>query len=145
MGLWTGLTASLLRQCTYGAARFGIYGWLKEEGWGGGGKRGLWVNGAVAGLVAGVVGAPAGQSELYPLFPPASSLPSPPPWCSTEIILVRMCSDSNKTPSLRLNYRNSIDGLFRIIREEGVGKLWSRGLGVTVGRSVVMNASQLSW
>ena len=79
MGLWTGLTASLLRQCTYGAARFGIYGWLKEEGWGGGGKRGLWVNGAVAGLVAGVVGAPAGQSELYPLFPPASSLPSPPP------------------------------------------------------------------
>jgi hypothetical protein len=63
--LWTGLSASLLRQCTYGAARFGIYGWLKDRGKL---KRGyqvpLWVNGAVAGVAAGVVGAPAGKSSM---------------------------------------------------------------------------------
>jgi dicarboxylate transporter 10 len=59
-GLWTGLSASLLRQCTYGAARFGIYAWLKEKNPG----VPLWVNGAAAGLVAGVVGAPAGELAI---------------------------------------------------------------------------------
>jgi dicarboxylate transporter 10 len=63
-GLWTGLSASLLRQCTYGAARFGIYGWLKDRGSRikGGYQVPLWVNGAIAGVAAGVVGAPAGKS-----------------------------------------------------------------------------------
>lgn len=55
-----------------------------------------------------------------------------------------MCSDTNKPSSQRLNYHNSLDGLLRIIREEGVSKTM-RGLSTTVGRSVVMNASQLSW
>ena len=58
-GLWTGLSASLLRQCTYGAARFGIYAWLKEKT----PRAPLWFNGAIAGVVAGIVGAPAGRSN----------------------------------------------------------------------------------
>lgn len=60
-GLWIGLSASLLRQCMYGAARFGIYGWLKDTN---GSRVPLWVNGAVAGIVAGVVGAPAGKFQV---------------------------------------------------------------------------------
>lgn len=55
-----------------------------------------------------------------------------------------MCSDANKSPELRLNYRNSIDGLIRISREEGLSNTL-RGLSTTLARSVVMNASQLSW
>lgn len=67
-GLWTGLTGSLLRQATYGAARFGIYAELKNRdikkrganGEKGGSKWKLVQNGAISGVVAGVVGAPAG-------------------------------------------------------------------------------------
>jgi dicarboxylate transporter 10 len=62
----------------------------------------------------------------------------------SEVVLVRMCSDSNKPPSQQLHYKNSIDGLIRIIREEGLSRTM-RGWQATVGRSVVMNASQLSW
>jgi hypothetical protein len=61
-----------------------------------------------------------------------------------EVVLVRMCSDINKSPENRLNYRNSIDGLIRISREEGLSNTL-RGLSTTLARSVVMNASQLSW
>lgn len=68
-GLWTGLTGSLLRQATYGAARFGIYAELKNRDAkkrGPGGEKGgsrwkLVQNGAISGVVAGVVGAPAGE------------------------------------------------------------------------------------
>ena len=84
-GLWTGLSASLLRQCTYGAARFGIYGWLKDRGSRvkGGHQVPLWVNGAVAGVAAGVVGAPAGKSSMsfhpYLASEPLNRFMSPQP------------------------------------------------------------------
>ena len=79
-GLWTGLSGSLLRQATYGSARFGIYAWLndrdrrlrdvgepgtaKERATGrkkGKERRALVRNGAMAGVVAGIVGAPGGE------------------------------------------------------------------------------------
>lgn len=68
LGLWTGLSGSLLRQATYGAARFGIYGKLKERdmrlrGGKEGSRWGLVKNGAIAGVFAGLVGAPAGKSS----------------------------------------------------------------------------------
>lgn len=76
-GLWTGVSGSWARQATYGAARFGIYRKLNERslaaaaaraGAGAGVTRGAeklprWVlvqNGAIAGVFAGVVGAPGG-------------------------------------------------------------------------------------
>jgi dicarboxylate transporter 10 len=61
MGLWEGITGSLLRQATYGAARFGIYAELKERDRRKGRKGSLVLNGAIAGLVSGIVGAPAGM------------------------------------------------------------------------------------
>lgn len=66
-GLWTGLSGSLLRQGTYGAARFGVYAKLKDmdalRSLPGevGSRWGLVRNGAIAGMVAGVVGAPGGE------------------------------------------------------------------------------------
>ncbi|RSH90432.1 Mitochondrial dicarboxylate transporter [Saitozyma podzolica] len=115
LGLWTGLSGSLLRQATYGAARFGIYGKLKERdiklrGGTEGSRWGLVKNGAIAGVFAGLVGAPA---------------------------------DGVKKPEKRLGYRNAIDGLLRIAREEGLSSTF-RGGGATMLRSVVMNATQLS-
>jgi dicarboxylate transporter 10 len=64
-GLWTGLTGSLLRQATYGTARFGVYGLLKARDEELGKKKSmtrLVGNGAVAGFLAGLAGAPAGES-----------------------------------------------------------------------------------
>jgi hypothetical protein len=55
-----------------------------------------------------------------------------------------MCSDGVKEPAKRVNYRNAFHGLYRIAVDEGLKNVF-RGTGVTVLRSVVMNASQLSW
>jgi dicarboxylate transporter 10 len=55
-----------------------------------------------------------------------------------------MCADGVKKPEKRLGYRNAIDGLLRIAREEGLSSTF-RGGGATMLRSVVMNATQLSW
>ncbi|PWN47440.1 putative DIC1-mitochondrial dicarboxylate carrier [Violaceomyces palustris] len=121
--LWHGLTSTLLRQFTYSVTRFAVYEEMKGQV----GKRSgkaptpgeLALCAGTAGAVAGVVGNPA------------------------EIVLVRTCSDLNLPKEARYGYRNCIDGLFRIVREDGTSSLF-RGLGPNVFRSVVMNICQLS-
>jgi dicarboxylate transporter 10 len=61
-----------------------------------------------------------------------------------ELVMVRLCADGLKPEGERLHYRNAIHGLWRIARDEGFTRL-GRGMGATVTRSVVMNATQLSW
>lgn len=70
--------------------------------------------GAFAGGIGGVVGNPA------------------------DILLVRMTTDSVRPPESRRNYKNAIDGLIRLVREEGVSAL-GRGLGANTTRAVLMN------
>ncbi len=140
-GLWTGLTGSLLRQATYGAARFGVYAELNNRDATKQGNRGepgplprslKFRNGAIAGVVAGIVGAPGGEwRTVYKL-----SIP--------ELVMVRMCADGVKPAIDRLHYRNALQGLYRISKDEGVGFLF-RGGSATVLRSVVMNGTQLAW
>lgn len=69
MGLWQGLSGSLLRQATYGAARFGTYGKLKQMDKDSGRKGNRFVNGAIAGVVSGIVGAPAGMMAKLDTVP----------------------------------------------------------------------------
>ena len=40
-----------------------------------------------------------------------------------DIILVRMTSDSTRPPGQRYNYRHAIDGLVKLVKEEGFGGL----------------------
>lgn len=61
LGLWQGLSGSLLRQATYGAARFGVYNKLKQMDERNHRKGSRVMNGAIAGVAAGLVGAPAGE------------------------------------------------------------------------------------
>ncbi|KEP45974.1 dicarboxylate transporter [Rhizoctonia solani 123E] len=75
--------------------------------------------GTMAGGIAGVVGNPG------------------------EILMVRMQGDFAKPPEKRLNLKHCFDGLFKMIRDEGVSSL-VRGLAPNVFRSVLMNASQLA-
>ncbi|XP_077290911.1 mitochondrial 2-oxoglutarate/malate carrier protein [Arctopsyche grandis] len=122
-GIYTGLSAGLLRQATYTTTRLGIYTWLFDlikspEGAppGFGTKMGL---GVVAGGVGAFVGTPA------------------------EVSLIRMTADGRLPLEQRRNYKNVADALLRIIREEGLFSLW-RGTTPTIGRAMVVNAAQLS-
>ncbi|TXT08908.1 hypothetical protein VHUM_03036 [Vanrija humicola] len=121
-GLWAGLSGSLLRQGTYGAARFGLYNWLKDRALARGERLSveqMVFNGALAGGVAGVIGAPA------------------------ELVMVRLSSDGVKPENKRLHYRNAIDGLYKIARNEGFTHIF-RGWGMASLRSVLLNASQMT-
>lgn len=135
-GLWQGLSGSLLRQATYGSARFGIYSELKRLDQKRHRKGNRFVNGAIAGVVSGVVGAPAGMSDLCRWYRMSTD------WYA-ELVMVRMSADGILPESSRSNYRNSIHGLYRIWQEKGLVGCF-RGLQFTLARSVIMNASQLA-
>lgn len=122
--LWTGLSASILRQSTYSTARFGLYTILSQRLKERNGDKPLssWATigaAAVAGGFAGVIGNPA------------------------EVILVRMCADGAKPVGERMNYPDAVRGLVRIAQEEGIAT-FGRGLGATVIRSVLMNVGQIA-
>lgn len=120
-GLFDGISGTLMRQMSYSLCRFWAYDESKKlvvkgsnpPAWQ------LALAGSMAGGIAGVVGNPA------------------------EIIMVRMQGDFAKPPEKRLNYKNCFDGLFKMVRDEGVGSM-ARGMGPNVVRAVLMNASQLA-
>ena len=60
-----------------------------------------------------------------------------------DILNVRMQADASKPAAERLNYKHAIDGLIRMIREEGAGSVF-RGVGPNAARALLMTSSQLS-
>lgn len=128
-GLWHGLTSTWLRQFTYSVTRFAVYEGMKErftEPISASHPTGKNPTTAELALCAGTAGAVAGVTGN-----PA------------ELILVRTCGDLNKLPKDRFAYGNCINGLLRVSREEGVGRLFL-GLTPNITRSIVMNISQLA-
>lgn len=122
--LWTGLSASILRQGSYSTARFGIHSLLSERvlKFTGDSKISVSWNIACAGVaggIAGVVGNPA------------------------EVALVRMCADGAKSPAQRFGYSNAVDALIRVSREEGL-QAFGKGITANITRSVLMNVSQIA-
>jgi dicarboxylate transporter 10 len=51
-----------------------------------------------------------------------------------DILLVRMTSDSLRDPKEQYRYRNAVDGLVRLVREEGISAL---------GRGLVANTASI--
>ncbi|XP_014675883.1 PREDICTED: mitochondrial 2-oxoglutarate/malate carrier protein-like [Priapulus caudatus] len=123
IGIYSGLSAGLLRQATYTTTRLGIYTWLFDLFRGKDGSPPNFFMKAGIGMVAGATGAFIGT--------PA------------EISLIRMCADGRLPVAEQRAYKNVFDALFRIIKEEGVLTLW-RGCGPTVVRAMVVNAAQLA-
>jgi solute carrier family 25 (mitochondrial dicarboxylate transporter), member 10 len=126
LSLWTGLSGSILRQSTYSTARFALYESfstkLKSMSSSTEGKLSPLATITCAGFaggIAGLIGNPA------------------------EVVLVRMCADGAKPASERYNYRNAVDAMIRIGREDGIAAYY-RGLGPNVVRSVLMNVSQIA-
>ncbi|EWC47560.1 hypothetical protein DRE_03180 [Drechslerella stenobrocha 248] len=122
LGLYRGLTASLLRQATYSTMRFGVYEELKDR-----------------------VKQPNKQLPLPTLIALSStsgflgSIAGNP----ADIINVRMQQDGALPVEKRRNYKNAIDGLVKMVRQEGFGSLF-RGVGPNSGRGALMTASQLA-
>ena len=117
--LWSGLSASVLRQTTYSTARFALYDVLARQVQQRTGRQKLSTASTVfcagaAGGLAGMIGNP------------------------TEVVLVRMCADGVKSQGQRYLYPNAISGMIRIGNEEGL-KTFTKGLGPNVVRSVLMS------
>jgi dicarboxylate transporter 10 len=114
--LYTGVSASILRQMTYSLVRLGSYEKMKlslsREG-----RANSWRLLAAA-MVAGGLGGVAGN--------PA------------DVLLVRMTSDVLRPPEKRYNYPNALTGLVSLLRSEGMRGL-TRGVGPNVIRAVLMN------
>ncbi|KAJ2959353.1 hypothetical protein NQZ79_g5114 [Umbelopsis isabellina] len=121
IALYSGLSASLLRQATYSTVRFGVYDKLKSAITTGNQKPGfvqMLVCSSIAGAMGGVCGNPG------------------------DVVNVRMQNDGQLAAAERRNYRNALDGVLRMSREEGLSSLM-RGVGPNVNRAILMTGSQL--
>ncbi|KAI2664055.1 Mitochondrial 2-oxoglutarate/malate carrier protein [Labeo rohita] len=103
-GIYTGLSAGLLRQATYTTTRLGIYTVLFERMSKADGTPPNFFMKALIGMTAGATGAFVGT--------PA------------EVALIRMTADGRLPPDQRRGYTNVFNALIRITREEGVTTLW---------------------
>ncbi|KAJ5226019.1 hypothetical protein N7468_007244 [Penicillium chermesinum] len=125
-GLYSGLSAAILRQMTYSTTRFGIYEELKthfakpsNSSSSSPGALTLIGMASVSGFIGGVAGNPA------------------------DVLNVRMQSDAALPIEKRRNYRHAFHGLVEMTKTEGVGSLF-RGVWPNSTRAVLMTASQLA-
>ena len=122
LGLYSGLSASLLRQITYSTTRFGVYEELKQHFTTETSSPSMPLLIAIAstsGFIGGIVGNPA------------------------DVLNVRMQHDAALPVKDRRNYKHALDGLIRMSREEGMKSLF-RGVWPNSMRAVLMTASQLA-
>ncbi|CCE62083.1 hypothetical protein TPHA_0B04130 [Tetrapisispora phaffii CBS 4417] len=124
VGLYSGLSAAVLRQCTYTTARFGCYDLLKEHVIPQNQLNNIWYllpSSMLSGAIGGLVGNPA------------------------DVVNIRMQNDTSLPVAKRRNYRNALDGLYRIVLVEqngGVRRLYA-GWQPNLMRGVLMTASQV--
>ncbi|PON84768.1 Mitochondrial brown fat uncoupling protein [Trema orientale] len=121
--LFSGVSATVLRQTLYSTTRMGLYDIMKQK----------WTDPAsgnmpltrkiTAGLIAGAIGAAVGN--------PA------------DVAMVRMQADGRLPAAQRRNYTSVVDAIARMARQEGVRSLW-RGSSMTINRAMLVTASQLA-
>ncbi|NWI87698.1 DIC protein, partial [Pitta sordida] len=123
LALYNGLSASLCRQMTYSMTRFAIYETARNHlGQGSQGPPPFYQKvllAAVGGFTGGFVGTPA------------------------DLVNVRMQNDMKQPPAQRRNYSHALDGMYRVLREEGLRKLFSGG-AVASSRGALVTIGQLS-
>lgn len=121
--LFSGVSATVLRQTLYSTTRMGLYDVLKQK-WTDPHTNKMPLDRKIAaGLIAGAVGAAVGN--------PA------------DVAMVRMQADGRLPVDLRRNYKSVVDAIGQMAKTEGVGSLW-RGSSLTVNRAMVVTASQLA-
>ena len=127
-GLYSGISASLLRQLTYSTTRFGIYEELKSR----------------FSPVDPVTNKPAQPSfPLLVAMASTSGILGGIAGNAADVLNVRMQNDPSLPPEKRRNYKHAGDGLVRMVREEGPASLF-RGVWPNSLRAAAMTASQLA-
>jgi len=119
--LWSGLSASLVRQATYSTTRFAIYDLMKNKV------------------------SPNGESISFPLrLAMAGFAGAAGGFLGTpgDMVNVRMQNDVKLPPEMRRNYKHAVDGLIRVFREEGFAKLFN-GVEWAASRAVMVTVGQL--
>lgn len=121
--LFSGVSATMLRQTLYSTTRMGLYDMMKNK-WTDPetGNMKLWKK-IGAGLIAGGIGAAVGN--------PA------------DVAMVRMQADGRLPAAQRRNYKSVVDAISQMVKNEGIGSLW-RGSSLTVNRAMLVTASQLA-
>lgn len=122
LALYNGISASLLRQLTYSTVRFGVYEEIKSRYTKSGREPSFPVLTAMA-VTSGFLGGIAGNFA--------------------DVLNVRMQHDAALPASERRNYKNAVDGMVRMAREEGPLS-WFRGWLPNSSRAAVMTAGQLA-
>ncbi|KAF0306287.1 Mitochondrial dicarboxylate carrier [Amphibalanus amphitrite] len=123
LALYSGLSAALLRQLTYSTFRFAAYEAAKQQFSSPGQPVPFHMKMLIAagsGACGGLIGSPA------------------------DMINVRMQNDVILAPDKRRNYKHAVDGLIRVLREEGVRTLFAGGTTATA-RAILMTVGQLSF
>ncbi|CAJ0951905.1 unnamed protein product, partial [Mesorhabditis belari] len=122
LAFYNGLSASLLRQLTYSTTRFAVYESLKKQY--PSDKNLPFLQKAllagVSGALGGLVGTPG------------------------DLVNVRMQNDVKLPPAERRNYKHALDGVLRIIREEGIARLFG-GATMATSRAILMTIGQLAF
>lgn len=121
--LFSGVSATVLRQTLYSTTRMGLYDVLKQK-WSDPHTNNMPLTRKItAGLIAGAVGAAVGN--------PA------------DVAMVRMQADGRLPVAQRRNYKSVVDAITQMSKSEGVTSLW-RGSSLTVNRAMLVTASQLA-
>ncbi|RYO11823.1 hypothetical protein AA0111_g12705 [Alternaria arborescens] len=118
-GLYSGISASLLRQLTYSTVRFGIYEELKHHFPSDASFLTLCGMASISGFAGGVAGNVA------------------------DVLNVRMQNDTSLPMHERRNYKNVVNGLVRMTSEEGF-RSWFRGWLPNSGRAALATTAQLA-
>ncbi|CVK85396.1 related to dicarboxylate carrier protein [Fusarium proliferatum] len=118
-GLYSGLTASVVRQLTYSGIRFGIYEELKSKAGPAPSNQFLLTTAWCSGFAGGIAGNFA------------------------DVLNVRMQHDGSLPYHQRHNYRHVGDGILRMAREEGIGA-YMRGWLPNCTRAATQTTGQLA-
>ena len=121
-GLYSGLSAGLMRQGTYSTMRLGLYQTFRAK-WKEAGYSSNFLSMFCLGGMAGGISA----------------------FCTNpvEVALIRMQADGRLPVAERRGYSNVLNAISRVASEEGVLSLWN-GVTPTVTRAIVVNSVQMA-
>jgi solute carrier family 25 oxoglutarate transporter 11 len=123
-GLYSGLSAAMTRQATYGTARIGLHRVFSQKLVDyNNGKPIAFYQKALSGMGSGAIAVCIGTPF--------------------DTALVRMQNDGSLPAAERRNYKHVFDAFSRVAKEEGVASLW-RGLAPNILRGMSMNMGMMA-
>ncbi|GAV74487.1 Mito_carr domain-containing protein [Cephalotus follicularis] len=122
--LWKGITAGLHRQFVYGGLRIGLYGPVKT----------FLVGSDYVGDI------PLFHKILAAFLTGAIAIAVANP---TDLVKVRLQAEGKLPAGVHKRYSGALDAYLTIIRQEGLGGLWT-GIGPNIARNAIINAAELA-